>query len=165
MSTTTKTKKLTATALNTLDAKNNKRKKIYVTDQRYEVQIHTFFRKSLIDNVNTNYLSIIDQLRQKTDVTDQLIKDTVGLYNTLLLKEFTDLPIPKKLDVEKLIKVTNMLLDNGIMEEVLTQFPEQELKKLEEQFRALQERMAAMVSELAITRSQQVAHESAHESV
>ncbi|SCY71835.1 hypothetical protein SAMN05720606_10878 [Paenibacillus polysaccharolyticus] len=165
MSTTTKTKKLTATALNTLDAKNNKRKKIYVTEQHYEVQIHTFFRKSLIDNVNTNYLSIIDQLRQKTDVTDQLIKDTVGLYNTLLLKEFTDLPIPKKLDVEKLIKVTNMLLDNGIMEEVLTQFPEQELKKLEEQFRALQERMAAMVSELAITRSQQVAHESAHESV
>lgn len=152
---TTKTKKLTAAALSTLDAKNNQRKTIYVTDQQYEVQIHTFFRKSLIDNVNTNYLSLIDQLRQKTDVTDQVIKDTVGLYNTLLLKEFSDLPIPRKLDVEKLIKVTNMLLDNGIMEEVLTQFPDLELRKLEEQFKALQEKMAVMVSELALTRAQQ----------
>ncbi|WKL00805.1 hypothetical protein Q0F98_28265 [Paenibacillus amylolyticus] len=105
--------------------------------------------------MNTNYLSLIDQLRQKTDVTDQVIKDTVGLYNTLLLKEFSDLPIPRKLDVEKLIKVTNMLLDNGIMEEVLTQFPDVELRKLEEQFKALQEKMATMVSELAMTRAQQ----------
>lgn len=160
LTTSNKSKKLTANALSTLDAKNNQRKTIYVTDHQYEVQIHTFFRQSLMDNVNMNYVSLIDQLRQKTDVTDQVIKDTVGLYNTLLLKEFSNLPIPKKLDVEKLIKVTHMLLDNGIMEQVLEQFPDQELKKLEEQFKTLQEKMATMISELAITRTQQSSNES-----
>lgn len=91
-----KSNKLTLAKLNTVDNENNKRKTVYVTPKKYEVNIHTFFRESLMDDVVTEYIALVEELRSKTEIDDVLIRGTLSLFNVLMMKKFTDLPFPKK---------------------------------------------------------------------
>ncbi|MFS0855144.1 hypothetical protein [Paenibacillus taichungensis] len=145
-----KSNKLTLAKLNAIDSKNNQRKTIYVTPDNHEVNVHTYFRESLMEDVVTEYIAIVDELRSRTEIDDILIKSTLSLFNTLVMKKFTDLPFPKKLDLESLVKYSRVLLDNKITTEVINSFPKEELDKLEQRFKAAQQQAAKVIAEMAV---------------
>lgn len=145
-----KSNKLTLAKLNTVDNENNKRKTVYVTPKKYEVNIHTFFRESLMDDVVTEYIALVEELRSKTEIDDVLIRGTLSLFNVLMLKKFTDLPFPKQIDLGGLIGISRKFMDNGITNEVINEFPKSELDKLEERFKAAQQNAAKVIAEMAV---------------
>ncbi|WP_063563051.1 hypothetical protein [Paenibacillus sp. O199] len=145
-----KSNKLTLAKLNAIDSKNNQRKTIYVTPDNHEVNVHTYFRESLMEDVVTEYIAIVDELRSRTEIDDILIKSTLSLFNTLVMKKFTDLPFPKKLDLESLVKYSRVLLDNDITTEVINSFPKEELDKLEQRFKTAQQQAAKVIAEMAV---------------
>lgn len=101
-----KSNKLTMAKLNTIDNRKNQRKTIYVTPEKYEVIIHTYFRESLMEDVVTEYIALVDELRSRTEIDDNLIRDTLSLFNILVMKTFTDLPFPKKMNIDSLTAIS-----------------------------------------------------------
>lgn len=145
-----KSNKFTLAKLNTVDNENNKRKTIYVTPKKYEVNIHTFFRESLMDDVITEYIALVEELRSKTEIDDVLIRGTLSLFNVLMLKKFTNLPFPKKVDLGGLIGISRKFMDNDITNAVINEFPKSELDKLEERFKVAQQNAAKIIAEMAV---------------
>lgn len=145
-----KSNKLTLAKLNTVDSKNDQRKTIYVTPENYEVNVHTYFRESLMEDVVTEYIALVEDLRTKTEIDDVLIRGTLSLFNVLVMKKFTDLPFPKKIDLNALINISRKFMDNGITNEVINSFPKEELDKLEQRFKAAQEQAAKLIAEMAV---------------
>lgn len=144
-------KKLTASELNKLSAKFNNKTTIRILDGEFEVAINDVFRDTDIDNVVLNYLTVLQEVNRKEQITDELLKDTVSLLNTFVLREFTDLPIPKKNDITSLIKVTKNLMDNGITNEVLNHFPADQLIKVETKLKEAQKGIGKVMGDLALT--------------
>ncbi|WP_340032491.1 hypothetical protein NSQ20_11535 [Paenibacillus sp. FSL K6-1122] len=145
-----KSNKLTMAKLNTIDNRKNQRKTIYVTPEKYEVIIHTYFRESLMEDVVTEYIALVDELRSRTEIDDNLIRDTLSLFNILVMKTFTDLPFPKKMNIDSLTAISKKFLDNGITTEVINSYPKEELKKLEERFKVAQQNAAKVIAEMAV---------------
>lgn len=150
-----KSNKLTMGKLKSVDNQQNKRKKVFVTEEKYEINIHTHFRESLMEDVVTEYIALVDELRSKTEFDDVLIRGTLGLFHTLILKRFTDIPFPQKMDLESLIKHSRVLLDNGITQEVMNSFPQEEMEKLEERFKTAQQQAAKIIAEMAVASTTQ----------
>lgn len=126
-------KKLTAADLSKLTAKFNDRKTISVYNDQFTVDIHTVFRDSLMEHMIFDYLTVLQELQQDEPADGEMgemMGVAVLLLNALILKEFTNLPIPKKLDAGKLVQITRNLLDTGIMQEVFQQFNPAELDKI-----------------------------------
>ncbi|PIH59172.1 hypothetical protein [Paenibacillus sp. LK1] len=145
-----KSNKLTLAKLNAIDSKNNQRKTIYVTPDNHEVNVHTYFRESLMEDVVTEYIAIVDELRSRTEIDDNLIRDTLSLFNILVMKTFSDLPFPKKMNIDSLTAISRKFLDNGITMEVINSFPKEELKKLEDRFKVAQQQAAKVIAEMAV---------------
>jgi len=145
-----KSNKLTLAKLNGVDSKQNGRKTIYVTEEKYEINVHTHFRESLMEDVVTEYMSLVDEVRSNTELDDILIRGTLSLFHTLMLRKFTDIPFPKKMNLDSLIKHSRVLLDNGITKEVMDSFPQTEIEKLEARFKAAQQQAAKVIAEMAI---------------
>lgn len=143
-------KKLTASELNKLSSKFNEKTTIHILDGEFEVSINTNFRDSDIDNIVLNYLTVLQEIQRKEQITDELLKDTVSLLNTFVLREFTDLPIPKKNDIDSLIRVTKNLLDNGITNEVLSHIPRTQIIRVENRIKEAQKGIGKVMGELAL---------------
>lgn len=152
-------KKLTAAELNKLSSKFNDKTVIRILDGEFEVSINNTFRDSDIDNVVLNYLTVLQEVQRKEQITDELIKDTVSLLNTFVLREFTDLPIPKKNDITSLIRVTKNLLDNGITNEVLSHIPPAQLARVENRIKEAQKGIGKVMGELALISETKDKHE------
>jgi|GEM_PF-3068428 len=144
------TKKLTAAELNKLSSKFNELKKVHILDGQYEVSIYTSFRESLIENVVMTYIGLLEDLKKSENVTNETIKNTVVLLDTLILREFTDLPIPKKNDIPNLIKFTHNLLDNGILVEVYNHIPKDQIEKVKAKLEQVSKGIGEATAELAI---------------
>lgn len=143
-------KRLTASALNKLDTKLNTQKAIHILGDQFEVRINTFFRESQIQNIVTTYLSLLQDLKSQTEIDDLLIQGTIGLLNTLTLREFTDLPIPKSNSIVDLIKVSKTLLDTGIMKETFEAFDQEQVSKIEDKIKSVNSEVGKIVGELSI---------------
>ncbi|MEI7025778.1 hypothetical protein [Paenibacillus sp. y28] len=122
-----KSTKLTAAAIQKENSVLNEEKLIRILD-KYDVKIQLHFRKSQIRRVMVQYFSVLQELKRNEEVTDETIAASLSLLYALILKEFTDVPIPAIKNIEHLIKVTDMLLDTGIMEEVYDHFPKEQLE-------------------------------------
>ncbi|MFD0712295.1 hypothetical protein [Paenibacillus sp. GCM10027626] len=147
-----KPKKLSATALNKMAAKLDEKQKIIVLGE-YEVNLQQTWRKSAIRDVILNYLDILQQLNQQDDITNTTIANSVALIDTLLVQAFTDIPFPKnKTDLNSLIHMTNVLLDNGILEEVVQAFHPDNITRFQQEFEAFQARLGEYLGDLAIKR-------------
>ncbi|RPK31855.1 hypothetical protein [Paenibacillus xylanexedens] len=145
-----KSNKLTLAKLNTVDNKKNQRKTIYVTPERYEVNIHTFFRESFMEDVVAEYMTFVEDLRSNKEIDDALIRGTLSLFNVLVMKKFTDMPFPRKINLSGLIGLARKFMDNGITNEVINSFPKEEMKKLEDRFKAAQQNAAKVIAEMAV---------------
>ncbi|WP_068620015.1 hypothetical protein [Paenibacillus tuaregi] len=146
-------KKLTAAGLNKLSSKLNSRTKISVLNDKYEVEVHTHFRESLIDNVVIDYIQLLQDLKATVEPETELVKDTVVLLNVLILREFTNLPIPRKARPTDLIKLANNLLDLGIMGEVFPYFQPEQMRKIEEKMKLTSKNISSVMGELALAQS------------
>jgi len=147
-----KPKKLNTTTLSKMATQLNEKQKIIVLGE-YEVQLHQTWRKSTIREVIMSYMDILQELNQQDDVTNTTIANSVALIDTLLVKAFTDIPFPKdQTDVASLIQITNVLLDNGILEEVIHAFHPDNIAKFQTEFEAFQNRLGQYLGDLAIQR-------------
>ncbi|MCM3289908.1 MULTISPECIES: hypothetical protein [Paenibacillus] len=144
-------KKLTVTGLKKAESKFNERKKIMVHDNEYEVTIHTVFRESLIEKTVFAYLTLLHDLKSRSEVDDELIRGTLALLYTLILREFSNLPIPKENQIEELVTVSKSLLDTGIMKEVFDAYPKEELAKIDKKLTDVSNNMGSMIGEMAIS--------------
>ncbi|WP_431785782.1 hypothetical protein [Paenibacillus lactis] len=148
-------KKLTVSALNKLESQLNTQRVIQILGDQYEVKIKTIFRESQIQSVVTNYLTLLQDLKSRTEVDEALIQGTIGLLNTMILREFTDLPIPKGNKIEELVKVSKTLLDSGIMKETFDKLDKDELAKIEDKIKSVNSEVGKIVGELALVSSVQ----------
>lgn len=144
-------KKLTVTGLKKADSKLNERKKIMIHDNEYEVIIHTVFRESLIEKTVFAYLTLLHDLKSRSEVDDELIRGTLALLYTLILREFSNLPIPKENQLDELVSVSKSLLDTGIMKEVFDAYPKEELAKIDKKLTDVSNNMGSLIGEMAIS--------------
>lgn len=144
-----KQKKLTLSVINKANSALNELKVVRVLGD-YEVRINTKFRKTLIRNVLISYFTILQDLKGRDNVTEETIMNSISLLNTLILREFSDVPIPSINNVEELIEVSNALLDTGILEEVFIHFPQEELNNLSEELKKASKNIGELMGEIAI---------------
>ncbi|GAB6930085.1 hypothetical protein JCM10914A_40680 [Paenibacillus sp. JCM 10914] len=146
-------KKLTTQALKRLESELNANKTISILNNSYEVNIQQVFRESRVEAVVIQYLALLQELKNRTDLNDMLIAGTIGLLNSLIIKEFTSIPYPQCKSIEDHIKVSHVLLDTGIMNEVFNAFNPEELQKIEEKFKSTNQNLGEILGELALTSS------------
>lgn len=113
--------KLTTTSLNKLSSQFNEKKKIIITvnGEDFQISINVKFRESAIRKICAEYFEFVSNLQSIGELSDEEILGTTYVFNTLILREFTDLPIPKTKDIRKLIRISENLLDLGIVETLL----------------------------------------------
>jgi hypothetical protein len=144
-------KKLTLSELNKLGEKFNERKKIYILGGEYEVDINTNFMLSEIDDLVMVYVAAIEELKTLNKVDEIQIKDTLSLLPTLILRSFTSLPIPKQnTDIASLIIISKNLYNNGIIDEVYSHFPEEQIRKVNDKINAFGKNIGTVMGEWAI---------------
>jgi hypothetical protein len=94
------------------------------------LDIQMKFRKTSIQRLLLDYLDILEQLKSK-NVSWEVFKDATFVYYMLLLKHFTSLNnIP--LEIEKMVKVCEKLIDLDLLEEILNHFDPEETKKVQD---------------------------------
>lgn len=148
-------KKLTQSALNKLASDFNEKGKVTITvnDEQFEVVISKKFRETAIRKIYVEYLLFLNQLRQMDDIDGEALLNATYVFNALILKEFTNLPIPDVNDVGKLVKVTLNLVDLGIMEQLLGEnspFGEENIELLNRVLKSAGEGVGKALSELGI---------------
>jgi hypothetical protein len=148
-------KKLTLAGIDKLATKFNEKRTVYICDGQYEVIINENFRATEINKISVDFLKIIQNLRSMKGIDDETIMSAASLIDTLVLKYFTNLPIPSDLsNVAKLIKVSNNLIDLGITSELLGEGKNSFTKSNMELVRKLVdqslEKMGAALGELGI---------------
>ncbi|MNW28327.1 hypothetical protein D3C74_51510 [compost metagenome] len=141
--------RLTATELNKLGSGLEEKQTIQVLG-KYDVTIHTKLRNTGIQRVLSVYLELLQGLKAANKLDDEMIAGTLNVLYTLILREFTDLPLPKKNDLTPLLRATSNLIDTGIMEEVFQHIPDSELMKVKDQMSKVQSNMAEALAEMAI---------------
>ncbi|MET3209905.1 UNVERIFIED_CONTAM: hypothetical protein ABIC26_002853 [Paenibacillus sp. PvR008] len=136
------TKKITATELNKLSKELEQTKTHPILDGQFEVTIKQNFKESSINNIFTGLIEVVQGIEksQLTELTFSQIASQIG--STLMLREFTDLPIPNKNDFQTLIKVYENLLNTNIFVEVVNKLPEIQVKKLEKRFKEIADNFA-----------------------
>lgn len=144
-------KKLTAAELNRISSKFDERKTVYVGG--YEINIHTHLRKSTIDEIAIEYLTYLQELNSLPYFDTKLTINTYRLFDTLFLREFTSLPIPKKKEmknVSNLIKVTLNLLDNDIFVDAINCFSQEQHDLAKERIELFTKNAGQAMDELMI---------------
>jgi hypothetical protein len=116
-----KAKKLTPTKLNKLASQFNEKKKVYISidNEDYEVVVDKKFRRSKIFKMLIHYLQILYEIRNKKDLNVDTITDSTALINTMIIKYFSDVPLPDLDNVDDLIYASNSLYDLGITEKLI----------------------------------------------
>ncbi len=119
-------KKLTYNEIKKVDGKNYTQKKIEVNG--YEILIDKKFRPTKIHRMILEFLEKMEYARE-----NNINLNLVDYYPLLLIKYFTNIPIPDEL--EKQIVVYEYLIDNGFFEEIIKSFSKEEIKKTVEHVR------------------------------
>ncbi|MBE7897185.1 hypothetical protein G7L40_00475 [Paenibacillus polymyxa] len=127
-------KKLTATDLNKLSKGINETRTYPILDGQFDVIINQHFKDTSINNIFTGLVEVVKGIEasELTELTFSRIAQQIGM--TLMLREFTDLPIPNKNDFQTLIKVYENLLNTNIYVEVMNKLPEDQIRKVEKRF-------------------------------
>ena len=129
------TPKLSATNLKKLDKQFKEQKEVIVQstnnpELQFKLKIDTKFR-------NTKISAFFVELQEKINyckLNNINIDETIWvLYPILLIKHFTDVTIPKK--IEEQIHLSEQLVDNELLAPVLEKFPEDQLEIVSEKIK------------------------------
>lgn len=152
-----RSKKLNPTNINKLNSSLNKKKKVYlnINGEDYEVQIDLKFRRSKIQRLMLDYYTIIQDLNNHKEITDESVMRRIGLFETLAIKYFSDVYVPEDItDIETLVQVSTKLLDLGITEELFSGgengFPADQIEFLKEQIEKSSDNVGKLLGELAV---------------
>lgn len=120
----------------------------------YEVKINTIFKESKIDKVIFDYLSLFQEASKNGEIDEDFIRGTGAILHTLILREFSDVPmIPKQRDLNKILQVATVLYDTGVMDAVISEFEESELKKVYSKLENNSKRVGEILGEYALSSS------------
>lgn len=148
-----KQKKLTLATINKLNSEFDQRKTIYVCGD-YPVQVDIKFRKTKIQKMILDYIIILEDLRKQKNVNEETLMRTTSLINTLIVKYFTDIPVPPIDNIEKLIQVSNALLDLGIMDVLFdgneNGFPKDQLELVKTEIDKVSKNIGQILGEMGI---------------
>lgn len=101
------------------------------------ILIQTKFKVTSIQRLVLDYQDILEEIKKKKIDADS-IKDVTFVYYMLLLKHFTNLDnIPA--NIGKMVAVCEKLIDLDILEEILENFPLDEMKKVDEMIKKISE--------------------------
>lgn len=129
-------KKLTANVLKNIAKSGNEKKNILVRNalngEEYEVALNTTFRRTAIEDAAMEYLELIKELQLRTVLNDALIKDSFKIFHILIIKNFTNVPLPNQMSVEEVIAITRDFADTGLTEQIFKHIPQSEIDKVME---------------------------------
>ncbi|MCM3273900.1 hypothetical protein [Paenibacillus elgii] len=130
-------KQLTLTSINKAHSKEfNSQKKVVLKTGDY-IMVQEKFKTTSIQKLLLDYQDILEQLSQK-EVSMEVIKDMTFVYYMLLLRHFTNLNnIPNEID--KMVIVCEKLIDLNLLEEILSAFDKEELRKVDEMIKQVSE--------------------------
>lgn len=93
-------------------------------------EVHQSFKPTAIRQLLIDYRDILERFKDK-EMDENTVKDLSFVYYMLLLKHFSNLDkIPA--EIGKMVSVCEKLFDLGILEEMLTALPVEEMKKIDE---------------------------------
>jgi hypothetical protein len=145
-----KSKKLTLGVIEKADAEFHEQKTIRVLGQ-YEVRIFTKWRKTRIRDVLSRFFTILRELPGKEQVTEETIAGSVSLLHTLVLSEFTTIPVPPAADMDELIRLSDALIDTGIMEQVFAELPSDQIQVLTDELNKASKQIGELLGEAAVS--------------
>lgn len=150
-------KKLTLNDLNKLDKQLDELRTIYLADGKYTCQVYTKFRTTKIQKMLLDLQECFELLKQE-NVNLEDVKNMFLIFNMLLIKHFTDLPL-EKIDVStregisKLIRVADQLTDTGLFAEIINSFDSNEIQKINSLLREsnmMGEQLGEMMARIAL---------------
>lgn len=114
-------KKLSLSKLNQLSSKFNEKEtvRIQVQDEEFEITVQKHFRETDIRKIYVEYIQLLYDLKQEKELDNESILNSGYLLNTMILREFTNLPIPKTNDIKKLFQLSKNLINLGIVDQLL----------------------------------------------
>jgi len=120
--------------LEALELSNNRYKKrvvefpLYINDKEeyFDLEISEVFKPSDISACIEDYLDKLIVLRQYNNEYFQDLNEPILLF--MMIKHFTSFDAPSKLG--EIVKVIKLLLDNGLMYKIVSEFNEDEVKKV-----------------------------------
>ncbi|MFC3749260.1 hypothetical protein [Paenibacillus sp. GCM10012306] len=144
--------KLTTAKINKINKELDKKRKIYILEDNDEVNISVTFKDAVVDKLVLDYISILEEVSKSSELTDEIIRGTIAVLNLLILREFSDVPtISKKVvEIQKLIDITYVLYNTGIMDAVMEQFDPAQVKKVHEKLEKVSKRAGELIGEMAI---------------
>lgn len=124
--------KVTHDFITELDSELDKKKTIFIDTikGKAEVEINVYFDESKINHVITSLVELITSLLASEEISTEDLASPVILLPALILREFTDLPIPKENDLALMTAVNENLQRHGIARQVFDKFSVKELKKV-----------------------------------
>ena len=127
---------------------------INVQGKDYVVNINKHFRASKLEMIAVKYLEYIQKLRQKLDVTEETIIGTIKLLPTLIIMEFSDVPIDYEIkDIDDLIHVQKNLYDLGILGQVFSQFDKKEVEKVNKMITIIAKEAGKLMNDVVIQKA------------
>ncbi|MGV2887922.1 hypothetical protein [Paenibacillus taichungensis] len=124
--------------LETLKQNQTKTKEFDVTDvagNEYTVQMDTIFLDSKIERIVVDYGTYLVQLNSEIEIDDEVIRMTSRFIDVLIMREFTDIPIPKEVNINEFIGLCITLGDSGIISEIEKHIDKKERKKIDKRFK------------------------------
>lgn len=94
----------------------------------YNVIVNKYFKKSDVSKVTGILIEIIGQLREKDKDKDIDVKQIIYVYPFLLLKYFTNIPIPD--NINEIIIYAQNLIELDVVEQIYDAIPKNELTKV-----------------------------------
>ncbi|MBX4152348.1 hypothetical protein, partial [Paenibacillus lautus] len=99
-----------------------------------------------------DYLTLFQEANKNGDFDEDFIRGTGAILHTLILREFSDVPmIPKERDLKKLLRVATVLYDTGVMEAVMSKLDESELKRVYSKLEINSKRAGEFIGEYALS--------------
>jgi len=118
-------KKLTLSNINKEYTKFNEKSEVSLMDGKYTIEVNKHMKKTDIQKMLIDYDSIVNQLQKDNDI--ESLKGTI-IIPTLLIKYLTNIDIPE--DADKLLMMSEQLINLDLFSEIMASLPEDEIVKM-----------------------------------
>lgn len=147
-------KKLTISSVKKQHKKEfGEQKKVVLHNGEY-VLIQKKFRKTNIQKFVMEYMEVLESIKSR-DISVEFFQELSFVYYMLLLRNFTNLDIIP-IDIEQMIILCEELNDLDLLEEILSHFDENEIKKIQKLIdqmtvNADQDKLSELIAEMFVT--------------
>jgi hypothetical protein len=158
-----KQKKLTFAEYDKLDKQFSERKQITLAVNNngqvteYKHTLASKFKTTEIHKLAIDYLALLQELRKEENVTAETFLNAGSLLNALIVKYFSDVPIPSVDSLHSVIRVSNVLVNLGIMDQLFdggpNSFDKNEIEKISKEIEKLSKPIGQNMAEMLLKQS------------